>query len=536
MRVHSRLVPTIKDCTLVSSTHAAPRPFMHLALLIDQLLLQIFSFCLEYDRPSLVAAALTCRAWKDPALDLVWDCLLSVEPLLRLLPGISGIENISASESSSNASVAFSSYARRVKYISHRQEANNHHVIVPVTYPLFSALKLALPNLRTAHISFRRCNTSFLPLYLSPALCNLEVDLGFGKSYIDLDSMLCDYLEKTNLLPIKLERISLRGLASERLNRAISSFHHLRFISLKLGRSLLPQTVKEITTFSSLLELEIHAGHIDPDDLEDTHRHASIFKSLRKLQIRAKASFIEHVFRHLEQDTLNHLHIELDDHSPSSISWNNIFRLICDKASNTLHHLSLEHHFELPEMTPSSSASPGTSLYLNPNNTPNQVSPALPFSTMADLRRLKHVKHFVYDATVPPIIYDNDIKKLLSWWPNLEHFELGSVPQTEEGGLLPPFHMMMAALTTFAAKAPKLQKLVLPLPVDSVEGEPDGKFSVAKSTSPLMSLTVAQLETSKPSNLAAYLHRLFPALRNLDGPCDDNVAWTETRATLYALA
>ncbi|KAJ3510500.1 hypothetical protein NLJ89_g4638 [Agrocybe chaxingu] len=154
---------------------------------------------------------------------------------------------------------------------------------------------------------------------------------------------------------------------------------------------------------------------------------------------------------------------------------------------------------------------------------------------MADLRRLKHIKHFAYDTTVPPIIHDSDIKKLLSWWPNLEYFELGSVPQ-EEGGLLPPLHMTMTALSTFAAKAPKLQKLLLPLAVYGVEGETNGISSIADPTSPLRSLTVVQLETSNPSDLAAYLHRLFPALRNLDGPYDGGEAWTETRAALLALA
>lgn len=61
---------------------------MHSALLIDELLRQIFLF-IEDDRKSLLASARSCKAWKDPALDYIWEHLTSFGPLLLLLPGVS---------------------------------------------------------------------------------------------------------------------------------------------------------------------------------------------------------------------------------------------------------------------------------------------------------------------------------------------------------------------------------------------------------------------------------------------------------------
>lgn len=59
---------------------------MHSVLLIDEILRHIFLFC-SYDRASLVSAAQSCKAWKDPALDFLWYRLTSIEPLLLILHG-----------------------------------------------------------------------------------------------------------------------------------------------------------------------------------------------------------------------------------------------------------------------------------------------------------------------------------------------------------------------------------------------------------------------------------------------------------------
>lgn len=44
-------------------------PACHPSLLIEEVLLKIFS---NLPQSTLYSAALTCQAWKDPALDILW--------------------------------------------------------------------------------------------------------------------------------------------------------------------------------------------------------------------------------------------------------------------------------------------------------------------------------------------------------------------------------------------------------------------------------------------------------------------------------
>lgn len=45
------------------------------------------------DTTSLAVSARTCRLWSPAALDLLWDVMFSVEPLLALLPVLTAVEN-----------------------------------------------------------------------------------------------------------------------------------------------------------------------------------------------------------------------------------------------------------------------------------------------------------------------------------------------------------------------------------------------------------------------------------------------------------
>lgn len=60
---------------------------MHQALLIDEIVRDIFSICAEERHGSLCRLARCCKSWRDPALDNLWRRLACMTPLLRLLPG-----------------------------------------------------------------------------------------------------------------------------------------------------------------------------------------------------------------------------------------------------------------------------------------------------------------------------------------------------------------------------------------------------------------------------------------------------------------
>lgn len=67
---------------------------MHRALLVSELLTIIFRHLEELDlrtltpssKAGLARCARTCRAWKGPALRIVWETLDSPLPLMKLFP------------------------------------------------------------------------------------------------------------------------------------------------------------------------------------------------------------------------------------------------------------------------------------------------------------------------------------------------------------------------------------------------------------------------------------------------------------------
>ncbi|KAI6007662.1 hypothetical protein F5J12DRAFT_829713 [Pisolithus orientalis] len=57
---------------------------MHLCLCVDDILRLVFR-CIE-DRSTLCALARICRTFKEPAVDLIWETLTAVEPILQASP------------------------------------------------------------------------------------------------------------------------------------------------------------------------------------------------------------------------------------------------------------------------------------------------------------------------------------------------------------------------------------------------------------------------------------------------------------------
>lgn len=411
-----------------------------------------------------------------------------------------------------------------MKHIAHRLEVKKYlgsAVYLPLT-------QVALPNLSTTYLSLPRCPAPLMSLYMSHRLQYIEADLGFKFSKSSNEIAFCNFMEQVLVGCLELKGVSLRGLSSPRLNDIISSMGKLQTLSLRLGQSLLPSTLRAIMTFPHLSELEVHAGHVDVDDLERNPIEIQ-FPSLRKLHIRAKSNLVKDVLNRIQRNNLHYLHIELDDFSPSAVSWNIILSLVCDQAASSLRYLQIEHHFETPEipiMSPLDIAQ-------TPNALQGSINSAMSFDDIHILRVVKKLRHFACDVTLPPLFRDKDMASLATWWPDLEHLELGSAPQVGEGGsrVTKNAQITIASLTSFATHSPKLEKLILPLRIGDHPLPPHSSHPLVANK--LRSLTIAQLSSCKPFELAEYLRQLFPSLEGFEGPCDDTQIWTDTKAALF---
>lgn len=72
---------------------------MHHALEIEEILLNIFHHCYSAGLyggrtgvSNLVSLARTCRAFKDPALNMLWEVLNDLSPLAQCLPDASRLQ------------------------------------------------------------------------------------------------------------------------------------------------------------------------------------------------------------------------------------------------------------------------------------------------------------------------------------------------------------------------------------------------------------------------------------------------------------
>ncbi|EDR14579.1 uncharacterized protein LACBIDRAFT_292032 [Laccaria bicolor S238N-H82] len=509
---------------------------MHPALLIDEVIRNVFDICSEQGLYTLSRAARCCKAWKDPALDFIWVRLPSAEPLLRLLPAVSYVngEYILSGSISLSEMETFNSYASRVVHIVHRNGVKIH--------PNVASLMLkdgkheipfricALPNLRTARVSSTTSPALVETLIYCEKLRELDLDFGFKTKSPLLDDHIYECLNDVIRRSVDLRKLHVRGLASSRFHALVSSMSRLEALSLRLGKSLMPETIKTVMSFPNLQGLEIHARHLVRDDLDNVFHTGTVdtFPALRKLDINAHIPIIEFILQNISPDTLQYIRLEAEDPEPGP-SWDGCFTLIAHKASNTLEEITLEHHFEMLEQDIESNGDPATSASESQKEN-------LPFSTLRLLRDLRHVRRFTLDLTLPPAISDKDVEDLVCWWPNIEHLELGSAPQVQPVHPPPTSQMTIRSLASFARHSKKLRTLSLPLdphksgPEDSADDLPN-----LCSTNNLRTLRIGHPSLPDPVEMASYFHRLFPQLTEVVGPCEQDEAWIHTREALERL-
>lgn len=357
-----------------------------------------------------------------------------------------------------------------------------------------------------------------LPLCLSLSLQHLDIDLGFRASSAATDIPLCNYLEQAAASCPNLQRLSLRGLASERLGAAIAGLTRLKALSLRLGRSLSPKTLSAIIRFPHLSDLEIHAGHIDHDDLDDFDDPHVTFNALTHLTLRAKTPLVDKILGYFQLNTLERLKIDLDDTDCVSTSWDTVLSQVSSKAERSLSHLTLEHHFE---RTDAASLPPQSPLLSPSSPSPSsQATFSIHFDAIQPLRNIKALRHFSCDLTLPLMITDKDMEKLVTWWPNLECLVFSPAPLIldveREEEIFPP-QMSVASLALCARKMKKLRKLALPMTLDdaassfNVKHEVNGDIALA-----LRTLVVSKVDVSRPQEISCWLRTLFPGIQTLE--------------------
>ncbi|KAF9006111.1 hypothetical protein BDQ17DRAFT_1239325 [Cyathus striatus] len=493
---------------------------MHAALFIDEVLQYIFQFSQEDGLAALVSAAQCCKAWKDPALDHIWSRLSSVIPLLQLIPSLELNNGIYILRQPTNVGEIrlLHKYARRVKHISHKEHVRVDSDVLSLLCDnsSFPSTVGVLQHLRSVQLSASNYTALQRTFALSPQLERLDCHLGFSSQNAFTVDDICDYLDHATTISSRLQTICIRGHGLPRLNTTISSLTHLSTVSLRMGPSLLPATLKAIIEFPSLLELELHVGHIELNELFNIGSSIT-FPVLRKLSVRGHTPVIAFLLERLQPGTICTARLEFEDDSLTSKSWGTITDLLTNKGDNSLRLLTMEHHIEVLDGDDGDNHSDVvTDSTLISDDTP-----------LSSLRKLCGLRQLVLDMSTSPRIHDKDVASMASWWPHLEQLDLGSV--TMEASCKAPL-ATVTCLTAFAQFWPKLKQLSLPLSTENIPQPASTMKSGCHSA--LERLYIGYHSPHDARKLAEFLSYIFPSLNDIDGA---DGKWEKTQIELGVL-
>ncbi|KAJ3566051.1 hypothetical protein NP233_g7245 [Leucocoprinus birnbaumii] len=502
---------------------------MHPALQIDEIFRQILSYA-AYSKKDLVSLAQVCRSWKDASLDFAWENLPSLFPILNL---VLNSHNQSSEASATYDTQTFLDYTRRVRQLTHRHTSGSDLDQAHNLLRLPNHNTPLLPRLISLSLSFRNWIPLYQSLAFSPNIQCLEFDLGFNSQAQTQANEAHRFLANVLVHAHDLQELRIRGKVSACFHELISLMQNVRKLSLRTGTSLTARAVLELARLPSLVELDMHVGHLTADDviMEDKE---STFPSLSSLRLRAKSTSISAILTALPQNKLIRLWLEAQDDTHTSVDWNDILGLVSTKVSTILEFVKLEHHVEIiqddaiidiPTNDPSSQPSPIATVSASSVPGGNLItSPPLSLQSFNKLRALKVLE---LEMTIPPTFEEADLRDLCSGCPNLEILNLGGSSCFELKAATKITEPMLQCFLPLK----KLTSLVLP---GVYAAGQTNTFSEGAQCN-LRSLTLTQVTYGDGTSLARHLKTLFPSLETIDGSPKYDDIWNAARVELTRL-
>ncbi|KAH9941996.1 hypothetical protein B0H21DRAFT_696585 [Amylocystis lapponica] len=497
---------------------------MHPALLIDEILKIILELCAEWHPRdynwTLYQVALSCKAWKDPALDELWRRLPDVTPLIRLLPEhcpyirIRTLRDVDLT--------TFHSYASRVRHIKHNQAV--------IIFSAFRGL-LALPRLAAVQFHYGGCDTAS-NWKATNATRTVDIVSLFRRQRDSTDrrsAALADYLNELKFCGGNLETLRIRGsLMTEPLNRAVESLETLTTLVLHVGNTLTAHTLAAIVALPHLQDLDLHASHIDADELLAACASCdgrSFFPTLSRLRIRAEPVLLQTLLLQiLPAGVLRSLHMDvISPAGPQSLR--PVFNVLTQYVVPSLEELVIEDFTSAEDIDDISSILAGEYWFS--------------MGLLRPLGKLRGLRHFTITALFPPDLCDDELAELCSWWPHLEALDLGALecPASLPGSWTA--RMTPSALLALARQCRRLRRAALPMDVSSCDAFlrlPDLADGRLGATSPhaLRSLCIGMLPQA-PASAAAFarfVHALFPSLVEIESALSGQTLQLDNGAVL----
>ncbi|RDB17293.1 hypothetical protein Hypma_001931 [Hypsizygus marmoreus] len=442
----------------------------------------------------LLWAALTCKAFLEPALNVLWRSASSLVPLLNLLPTFQLVQDTYVIRGVTREPDwnRYFYYARRVREFYYPGELGEDKKIANHTKVRLAQLWTTplLPALRRFICLDVSAPGLFIhPLFLSHTIEHVELRFISDGEDEAVGTLLATISDEVP----SLRSLILWGFMSIRTLSYVPELKNLQLLHLRhMGPAIDSQFIASIGAFEYLTDLAIDFNGspysrfpVDPG-----------FTTLKQLSITATFNIAQDFLTSLSKDVvLNSLSFVVPP-GPFTMGWEDqlasLFSKICERWPSSLQSITLDHE-----------------------GTWDHVS--LSMSNFVPLVQLPHIKSLQVIQYLTTLSND-DIHQLASAWPNLETlsfpFDHGIAPNTK-----PTF----SALYTLAALCPHIKSIQIPLTFQVIPPLPDPRPASRRLESLFIGCVDAPHTIPDLLIIAHHIDRLFPRLKllaNADGDID----------------
>ncbi|EIW53996.1 uncharacterized protein TRAVEDRAFT_74308 [Trametes versicolor FP-101664 SS1] len=479
------------------------------------------SYAAKEGQRALARSARVCKAFAEPALDVLWRELDDLLVLLRILPPFQPYTSryFSILEEVTPAQwLRFQSYARRVRVLSGKAFKSAMYQVDKMVWTALERLckdQPLLPNLQI--LSSPDLKNEYLTLLtlLAPSLHSLV--LSFPESEIDHDAVYARTRPSTRgvflqLLIPRCQRLTELSIDSGLKNlpaKFITSFTRLdKLVQLNLvysGAVADYPTLQSISQMTALRDLTLEIS------LDRSVKSAKLpplggaFLDLEKLQLSGNIADLHRVFEACECPQLSELALSISGKTTVDTLQDGL-DMVCSRVSTSVTELSL---FVSAKISSPKKRTDETSLF---DRSPITWQPA----PLVDILRPFLAFHELDSVSVEfdhyaPRMNDEDARAFSHAWPALTLFHLRF--DRSSLNVLPGNSniITIGGLGEFAQGCPQLEVLNLPV----LDIRPTPLLGTAPGQKALYSLSIHEFLGGREANLldvAVALDLLFPSL------------------------
>ncbi|KAF9525962.1 hypothetical protein CPB83DRAFT_858698 [Crepidotus variabilis] len=294
-------------------------------------------------RRRLLATALTCKAFFDPAMGLLWRMMESIIPVLKILPTFAKMNDTYTINGPVTPSQLhrLRQYAKNIRYLylCGSQDSIAGHALLrlshinPPIFPAVVTVLVSIPTLILRNVENLNC------LFLAGSSPSLQT-LSFTDVTYSTEDFIASFLSFASGGVAKIENLTLRGRLSDNSLGLLCEFNKLKTINLTMQSTTVQASA--ILHCARLEGLEELCVRLDNSSIFDASYQGSTipFPTLKTLELCGPTTEVAKILTSMTAPTLQNITVSF---SPS-FGWVSVETVeACIEACGAISPLSLQH-------------------------------------------------------------------------------------------------------------------------------------------------------------------------------------------------